>query len=225
METPDLYQQTPSPAAGSDPVAVLLARQAAEVAALRARLRDVEATLDLPARPGRPAPPTLPALRRRVAALERHMGLPPGLAPLPQGRPAATSTPATAPPATARAAWRDWGQALAVAALALALLVWLAHPAHHGTRTPPAATVPPTAAATSAAAAVPAAPPRPTSGALPAPPPAPVVDCSLTTAGSCFGQWSAPSSSPTSCAAGMAQDVLAMLDTCFREAPAPPSEP
>ncbi|MGN6359850.1 MAG: hypothetical protein ACTHNK_05630, partial [Thermomicrobiales bacterium] len=109
--------------------------------------------------------------------------------------------------------------------LALALLAWLLYPAQPGTRTPPAAAVPPTAVATSAAAAVPAAPPPPASGAQLAPPPAPVVDCSLTTAGSCYGQWSAPSSSPTSCAAGMAQDVLAMLDTCFREAPAPPSEP
>ena len=224
METPDLYQRTPSPADDNDPVAVLLMQQATEVAALRARLRDVEAALDLPARPGRPAPPTLPALRRRVAVLERHLGLTPGLAPLPRDRPAATMAPAAASSATTRASWRDWGQALAGAVLALALLAWLAHPAQPGTRTPPTTTVPPTAVATSAAASVPSAPP-PATGAQPVPSPAPAVDCPLTTAGSCFGQWSAPSSSLTSCAAAMAQDVLAMLDTCFRAVPAPSSEP
>ena len=224
METPDLHQRTLSPAADNDPVAVLLLQQTAEVAALRARLRDVEAALDLPARPGRPAPPTLPALRGRVAALERHLGLTPGLAPLPGGRSAATLAPA-ASSATARASWRDWGQTLAGAVLALALLAWLVYPAHPGTRTLPTTTVPPAAVATSAAAAVPAAPPPPATEELPVPLPAPVVDCPLTTAGNCFGQWSAPPSSPTNCATGMVQDVLAMLDTCFEEAPAPPSEP
>ena len=44
--------------------------------------------LDLPARPGRPAPPALPTVLRRIATLERQAGIVPGLAPLPAFGPA-----------------------------------------------------------------------------------------------------------------------------------------
>ncbi|MGN6675788.1 MAG: hypothetical protein ACTHMA_21055 [Thermomicrobiales bacterium] len=220
METPDSLAPSAPPSEDGDAVGSLLMQQAAEVAALRARLRDVEAALDLPTRPGRPAPSTLPALLHRVAVLERHAALKPGLDPLPQDRPATTSTPGAAPPATARAAWREWGQALAGVALALALLAWLLYPAQPGTRTPPAAAVPPTAVATSAAAAVPAAPPPPASGAQPVPPPAPVVECPLTMVGSCYGQWTA-----SSCVAGMSPDDLAALGVCAEGLPAPLAAP
>jgi hypothetical protein len=210
------------PAGDSDPATALLARQAAEVAALRARLRELEAALDLPARPGRPAPPTLPALLPRVAALERHAGLVPGLAPLPTSRPAAPAAPpaAAAPAAPPRTPWRDRGQALVVAALAIVLLAWLVHPAQPGAITPPSAAVTPMVMATSAAASVPAAPPLQGSGALAAPSPAPAVECSLTTAGSCFGQWTA-----SGCEYDMPQDFLTMLDICFGERTSPPPLP
>jgi hypothetical protein len=215
MATPDSPAPNSPPSGDVDAVGVLLMQQAAEVAALRARLRDVEAALDLPARPGRPAPPTLPALRHRVAVLERQAGLVPGLDPLPEDRPAATSTPAAASPATTRASWRDGGRALAGAALVLLLLAWLVRPAQPGPRTPPATAVPPTAVTTSAAAPVPAAPP-PGNSALPAPSPAPAVDCSLTMVGSCFGQWTA-----YSCDSGLSQDDLAALGLCIGGLPAP----
>src|SRR3954452_25577091 len=48
-----------------------------EVAALRVRLRKVEAALGLAGGPGRPAPPSLPMLLRRVATLERRAGIVP----------------------------------------------------------------------------------------------------------------------------------------------------
>ena len=127
MNTSDPQARTPQPAEDDDPVAALLARQAAEVAALRARLRELEAALGLPARPGRPAPPTLSALLGRVAALERRAGLVPGLDPLP-----ALSQPArdhSAPAAVSRT--RVWWERLpSVGALVglTALLLWLAHP-------------------------------------------------------------------------------------------------
>jgi hypothetical protein len=134
MNMSDPHAPTPHPAGDDDPVAALLARQAGEVAALRARLRELEAALDLPARPGRPAPPTLPALLCRVAVLERHAGLVPGLDPLP-----ALSQPArdrSAPAAVSRRlVW--WDRLPAAGALAglIALLLWLGHPglpAGHG---------------------------------------------------------------------------------------------
>jgi len=71
--------------------------QQGEVAALRARLREVEVALGLPAGPGQAAPPALPALLRRVAALVRQVGLVPGLVPLPGQRPAVPSTPSDGP--------------------------------------------------------------------------------------------------------------------------------
>ena len=134
MDMPDSPAPTPHSAEDDDPAAVLLARQMAELAALRARLRAVEAALGLPARPGSPASPTLSALLCRVAALERHAGLVPGLAPLPAlGRPAHDRA---APVAASRL--RGWGERLpAVGALVglTALLLWLGHPglpAGHG---------------------------------------------------------------------------------------------
>ncbi|MGN6564408.1 MAG: hypothetical protein ACTHMU_17255 [Thermomicrobiales bacterium] len=127
MDMPDSPAPTPHPAGDADPLAALLARQAAELAALRARLRAVETALGLPARPGRPAPPTLPALLHRVAALERQAGLVPGLAPLPAlGQPARDRV---APVAGLRP--RGWGDrlpAIGVLAGLTALLLWLGHP-------------------------------------------------------------------------------------------------
>ena len=87
---------------------------AAELAALRARLREVEAALGLPLRPGQPPPPDLPALRRRVAALERRLGVVPGLVPLPGCDDAAAPARATtiaAEPAGREQAWRERGRA------------------------------------------------------------------------------------------------------------------
>ena len=234
METSDSPTPNSPPSGAADAVGVLLLQQAAEVAALRARLREVEAALDLPTRPGRPAPSTLPALLHRVAVLERHAALAPELLPPPEDRPAATSTPAAASQTTTRASWRDWGQALAGVAIALALLAWLVYPAQPGTRTPPAAAVPPTAVATSAAAPAGApafrqgyaAPgpfalredhqqPSPTTDA-PATMAAGAMDCPLTMVGSCYGQWTA-----YSCADDMSQDELDTLGVCFGELPAP----
>ncbi|HET8631362.1 MAG TPA: hypothetical protein VFL91_28405 [Thermomicrobiales bacterium] len=104
---------------------------AAELAALRARLREVEALLGLPLRPGQPAPPDVPALRRRVAALERRLGIVPGLAPLPGCDEAAArprTTIITDEPAGRRPARREWGQAALLVAALVALLAWLLHP-------------------------------------------------------------------------------------------------
>ena len=117
---------------------------ALELAALRERLRVVEAALDLPARPGRPAPPSLRNLLARVAALERRAGGV-GRDPLPGGR---TTPPVPgkgeARPAAARPqAWRERGLVLLGGLLTLALCAWLLRP-------PSSATAParPTAVAT-----------------------------------------------------------------------------
>ncbi|HET8629989.1 MAG TPA: hypothetical protein VFL91_21420 [Thermomicrobiales bacterium] len=103
---------------------------AAEVAALRARLREVEALLGLPLRPGRAAPADLPALRQRVAALERRLGIVPGLDPLPGCDGAATparATAVTSEPA-GRQGWRERGRAALALAALVAGLAWLLHP-------------------------------------------------------------------------------------------------
>jgi hypothetical protein len=117
---------------------------AAEIAALRARLREVEALLGLPLRPGQPAPPDLPALRRRVAALERHLGLVPGLVPLPGCDGAvqpAHATVVTSEPA-GRQGWRERGRAALAAVALLAVVAWLLHPLPGGPGYFPAAQVP-----------------------------------------------------------------------------------
>ncbi|HEX5503457.1 MAG TPA: hypothetical protein VFW96_12600 [Thermomicrobiales bacterium] len=104
---------------------------AAELAALRARLREVEAALGLPLRPGQPVQPDVPALRRRVAALERRAGIVPGLVPLPGCDEAATparATTITAEPAGRGPAYRERGRAALAAAALLAALAWLLHP-------------------------------------------------------------------------------------------------
>ncbi|HET8626880.1 MAG TPA: hypothetical protein VFL91_05655 [Thermomicrobiales bacterium] len=136
---------------------------AAEIAVLRARLREVEAALGLPLRPGQPTPPDLPALRRRVAALERHLGIVPGLVPLPGCDGAAEPARATvimSQPTGRRGAWRERGRAaLAVAAL-IAALAWLLHPLPGGPGSFPAAqaSARPAAGAPAAAQAPVAAP-------------------------------------------------------------------
>jgi hypothetical protein len=127
MNTADQHALTPRPAGDGDPVATLLGRQAAEVAALRARLRELEAALDLPARPGRPAPPTLSALLYRVTALERRAGLVPGLDPLPVLSQPARDRLAPAAASRIRGWWEQLPAAGALVGLA-ALLLWLAHP-------------------------------------------------------------------------------------------------
>jgi hypothetical protein len=132
---------------------------AAEVAALRERLRDVEAALGLPLRPGQSVPPDLPALRRRVAALERHLGIVPGLIPLPGCDGAAApsrTTIITDEPAGRRPAWREWGQAVLLVAALLALLAWLLHPLPVGPGSARPAESPTLAAAPAPAEEVPA---------------------------------------------------------------------
>jgi hypothetical protein len=137
-----------------------------EVAALRVRLGEVEAALGLPTRPGQPAPPALPTVARRIAALERRTGSVPGLAPLPGcDSPAA---PEVAPPATPRSwrqAGRDLGQALVAAGFVIALGAWLLRPpavsGGHTGRSVPTSSPPPTAvvlAARPVASARPSAP-------------------------------------------------------------------
>ena len=118
---------------------------AAELAALRARLRAVEAALGLPARPGQPAPPPLPALLRRVTALERRAGIVPGLDPLPAlGQTAPRDASATAP-ANARR-WLERGQAALAAVLVIAACVWLLRPVPpRASAGPPALSAAPTA--------------------------------------------------------------------------------
>ncbi|HET8630932.1 MAG TPA: hypothetical protein VFL91_26220 [Thermomicrobiales bacterium] len=133
---------------------------AADLAALRARLREVEAVLGLPLRPGQAAPPDLPDLRRRVAALERRAGIVPGLAPLPGcdvDTPPPRATVITSEPAGRRRDWRERVQAALAAAALLAALAWLLHPLPGGPGVARPATAPATApAAVSAAiAAVP----------------------------------------------------------------------
>ncbi|HET8632123.1 MAG TPA: hypothetical protein VFL91_32250 [Thermomicrobiales bacterium] len=139
---------------------------AAELAALRARLREVEAALGLPLRPGQPPPPDLPALRRRVAALERRLGVVPGLVPLPGCDDAAAPARATtiaAEPAGREPAWRERGRAALAAIAVLAALAWLLHPlpGSPGSSPPPAATARPAAALAATPAAIPAAAPAP----------------------------------------------------------------
>jgi hypothetical protein len=139
---------------------------ARELAALRERLRAVEAALDLPARPGHPAPPALPALLARVAALERRSGGVPGLVPLLGDPPGANGRPA-APDRWP--VWRERGPELLATVLALALCAWLLRPlpGHVAPAPPPvvAATVtvaPPAAVAPARVrAAPPAVPPTP----------------------------------------------------------------
>jgi hypothetical protein len=111
---------THGPAAG--------AALALELAALRARLREVEAALGLPVRPGQQAPPPLASLVRRVAALERRAGIVPGLVPLPGCGPVAVAEPAAGPPEAPRArrrGWRDRRQVLLAGVLLVALVAWL----------------------------------------------------------------------------------------------------
>jgi hypothetical protein len=107
---------------------------AAELAALRARLREVEATLGLPARPGYPAPPSLGALLRRVAVLERSAGIIPGLDLLPGCAPVGPLAEARRPssPRSRRQVWLERGQIALAAALLVALLAWLVHPTGSG---------------------------------------------------------------------------------------------
>ncbi|HEX5506119.1 MAG TPA: hypothetical protein VFW96_26105 [Thermomicrobiales bacterium] len=103
---------------------------AAELAALRARLREVEAALGLPLRPGQPVQPDVPALRRRVAALERRAGIVPGLVPLPgcdEVAPA-RATVITSQPEGRRPAWWERGRAALAAVAVVAALAWLLHP-------------------------------------------------------------------------------------------------
>jgi putative transposase len=136
---------------------------AAEVRALRARLRVVEAALGAPAPLGHRAPPSLPELARRLAALERRAGVVPGLAPLPGL--GAASAPGAAEPTTAPQArqrlWRECGQAALAAILLFALVAWLLRPVGVGDRAVGHPTGGPTvtvAQATIAPRAVPAAP-------------------------------------------------------------------
>jgi hypothetical protein len=116
---------------------------AAELAALRARLREVEAALGLPARPGQPVPPPLPALLRRVTTLERQVGIVPGLDPLPAlGRTAPRDDSAAA--RTRRQRWLERGQAALAAVLVLAACVWLLRPVPpRASAEPPALTAAP----------------------------------------------------------------------------------
>src|SRR5690242_12015875 len=72
-------------------VIMTVTRLEAEVRDLRARLREVEAAIGQPARPGQAAMTTMPELLARVRALERRAGLVPGLAPLPECIPALPS--------------------------------------------------------------------------------------------------------------------------------------
>src|SRR4051812_34399678 len=110
MRTRELMPGAVRGGGDDDPARAGPIAQEAELTALRARLREVEAALGLPAREGQPAPPPLPALLRRVAALERRAGIVPGLVPLP-GCGTATTTGAadraTVPPRARRQAWRD----------------------------------------------------------------------------------------------------------------------
>ena len=130
----------------------------AELAALRGRIAAVEAILARPGPRGAPVPPTLAALARRVAALERRGGTLPGLAPLWDAPP---PEPADAPPPRAHPAWGELGQGVLAGALLIALVAWLLRPAVGGGRPgPPASTAAPPPAVVVAAPplAVPAAP-------------------------------------------------------------------
>ena len=138
---------------------------------------------------GQAAAPAPAALLRRIAALERHAGLVPGLAPLPGDRPA---TPAPPAPPAARPGWAAVVQSLVAAALLVALVAWLVRPwpgpARLSTAAPPAPV-----AATAVPAPVPADGGTVSSGARP---PLPAPDCPLDTAGPCLGQWSSPLAAP-----------------------------
>jgi hypothetical protein len=132
----------PTPAAGADGqrlVAVLAALDAldARLAAMDRRLITAERTLGLPAPRHGTAVPDLPALVRRVAALERQRGLIPGLDPLP-GFAGSPSPPRPVAPLSARARWTVWpGLALVAVGIAVALVV-LPHPGAGPAQAPPA---------------------------------------------------------------------------------------
>ncbi|MGN6674684.1 MAG: cupredoxin domain-containing protein [Thermomicrobiales bacterium] len=116
-----------SPDAVWDDTLVVLA---GELAVLRARLGAAEAAIGRPGPLGAPAPPTLPTLARRVAALERQAGIVPGLDLLAGPTAAPTPRPAIATP-TPRSrgqVWRDRGQAVLAALLLLAFVAWLLRP-------------------------------------------------------------------------------------------------
>ncbi|HET8629096.1 MAG TPA: hypothetical protein VFL91_16865 [Thermomicrobiales bacterium] len=171
LHTPDPMSTTVTAAEEATPhesesAAVAPPAYAPELAALRARLREVEVALGLPLRPGQPAPPDLPALRRRVAALERRAGVVPGLVPLPgcdEAAAPARATTITAEPAGRGTAWRERGRAALAAVAAVAALAWLLHPlpGGPGASPPPAATARPAAALAATPAAIPAAAPAP----------------------------------------------------------------
>jgi plastocyanin len=126
-----------------------------ELVALRTRLAAVEAAVGRPGPVGAPAPPALPALARRLAALERQAGIVPGLDLLAGSKAAPTSRPAVAAP-TPRSrgqVWRDRGQAVLAAVVLLAVFAWLLRPTVRGqdTAQPTVTTASaPTAAATAA---------------------------------------------------------------------------
>src|SRR5690348_9821401 len=83
MATTDRLIYTAEDAAHDDSAVVaMVVRLEVEMRGLRARLREVEAAVGQPVRPGQAVATTLPELLTRVRTLERRAGLVPGFAPL-----------------------------------------------------------------------------------------------------------------------------------------------
>ena len=166
---PDGELWSPGRALPEDALVETVALLDAQVAALRARLSAVEEVVGLPVQPRRPAPPTLPELRRRLATLERRAGIVPGLDPLPGLAPAVTPEPdLPAPAARGRAAWLARGREAAVVAVLLAVVLLLARPTVDSRRAATPTGARPTAPATVTAERLPPADPPQRVAAAPA---------------------------------------------------------
>jgi hypothetical protein len=163
MATTDRLIHTAEDAAHDDgAVVATVVRLEAEMRGLRARLREVEAAVGQPVRPGQVAAPTMPELLARVRTLERRAGIVPGLAPLPECIPTLPSEE----PAPARGEaprLLEIAVALGVLMVIVALLV---RPWEHGVRLADPAPTRPVAAASPVLLAVPAAQPGGTLGTL-----------------------------------------------------------
>ena len=163
MATADRLIHTADDAAHDDgAVVATVVRLEAEMRSLRARLRELEAAVGQPVRPGQAVATTLPELLTRVRTLERRAGLVPGFAPLLECIPALPSEE----PAPARGEAPRLIEIAVALGVLMAIVALLVHPWEHGVRLADPSPTRQAAAASPAPLAVPAAQPGGTPGTL-----------------------------------------------------------